>query len=85
MIYKIEENGENYETGEDDQAHDDEVSLRLPRTWVSLRLQRYSGQSLYSTSVQVYIQRIIGGIANIKNNTTYLFSLAMEKTMSIRV
>ena len=52
---------------------------------MSLRLQRYSGQPLYSTSVQVYIQRIIGGIVNIKNNTTYLFSLAMEKTMSIRV
>jgi hypothetical protein len=52
---------------------------------VSPRLQRYSGQPLYSTSVQVTIQRIIGGIVNIKNNTTYLFSLAMEKTMSIRV
>ena len=38
---------------------------------------------MYSTSVQVYIQRIIGGIVNIKNNTTYLFSLAVDKPMSI--
>ena len=35
------ETGENDETGEDDKADDNLVSLRLPRTCVSLRLQRY--------------------------------------------
>jgi hypothetical protein len=46
-----EETGKNDETNEYDNA-DDEVSIRLPRTWVSLRLQRNYGQPLYSTGAQ---------------------------------
>ena len=36
-----EETGENYGTCADDKADDNEVSLCLPETWVSLRPNRY--------------------------------------------